>query len=129
MALLSLPLAVDPFPNWESDRVHSVAPADADEVFVCKVAQLALEICSATTPPVSLDAISAGHDPFFVRLRPGNCAAWLLNHASDSVAEADLDRWVTTTVLLVLDEPEDVVFAGSPEWATSEVPPTSVQRI
>ena len=117
MALLSLPLAVDPFPNWESDRVHSVAPADADEVFVCKVAQPVLEIFSATTPLVSLDAISVGHDPFFVRLRPGNCAAWVLNHPSDSVSEADLDRWVTTTVLLVLDEPEDVVFAGSPERA------------
>ena len=115
--LLSLLLATDPFPNWESAPVHSVALTAEGEVLICNVAQPVLEIFWATTPLVSLDAISVGHDPFFVRLRPGKCAAWVLNHPSDSVSEADLDRWVTTTVLLVLDEPEDVVFAGSPERA------------
>ncbi|MEC7385823.1 MAG: YncE family protein, partial [Planctomycetota bacterium] len=116
-ALLSLLLVADPFPNWESAPVHSVALTDAGEVLVCNVAQATLEIFSATTPPVWLDAVSVGLDPVSVRVRPGSREAWVVNHVSDSVSVIDLDRRVITTVLPVLDEPGDVVFAGIPERA------------
>ena len=116
-ALLSLLLVADPFPNWESAPVHSVALTDAGEVLVCNVAQATLEIFSATTPPVWLDAVSVGLDPVSVRVRPGSREAWVVNHVSDSVSVIDLDRRVITAVLPVLDEPGDVVFAGSPERA------------
>lgn len=115
--LLSVLLATDPFPNWESAPVHSVAVTDAGEVLVCNVAQATLEIFSAATPPVWLDAVPVGLDPVSVRVRPGTREAWVVNHVSDSVSVIDLDRRVTTAVLSVLDEPGDVVFAGSPERA------------
>ena len=115
--LLSLLLATDPFPNWESAPVHSVTLTDEGEVLVCNVAQATLEIFSATTPPVWLDAVSVGLDPVSVRVRPDSREAWVVNHVSDSVSVIDLDRRVTTAVLPVLDEPGDVIFAGSPERA------------
>ena len=115
--LLSLLLATDPFPNWESAPVHSVTLTDEGEVLVCNVAQATLEIFSATTPPVWLDAVSVGLDLVSVRVRPDSREAWVVNHVSDSVSVIDLDRRVTIAVLPVLDEPGDVVFAGSPERA------------
>ena len=86
-------------------------------MLVCNVAQATLEIFSDTTPPVWLDAVSVGLDPVSVRVRPGSREAWVVNHVSDSVSVIDLDRRVITAVLPVLDEPGDVVFAGSPERA------------
>ncbi|MBI4719553.1 MAG: hypothetical protein HY763_17285 [Planctomycetes bacterium] len=66
--------------------------------------------------PVWIDSIPVGLEPVSVRVR-GNGEAWVVNHISDSVSVVSLTTGNVAATIRTLDEPADVVFAGTPQRA------------
>ncbi|MBL7650453.1 MAG: hypothetical protein JNK74_30260, partial [Candidatus Hydrogenedentes bacterium] len=76
-----------------------------------------LEVFDVTTgTPIRVGSVPVGVDPVSVRART-NTQAWVVNHISDSVSVVDLSTMNVVASLRTLDEPCDVVFAGTPQRA------------
>lgn len=110
--------AVGQFVNWETPHVHPMdLTPDGSTLLVCNLADNRLEVFDVTTgTPVSIGAIPVGLDPVSVRARTDD-EAWVVNHVSDSISVVDLNTMNVKATVGTLDEPADVVFAGSPELA------------
>ncbi len=110
--------AIANFVNWENAHVHPLdTTPDGNTLLAVNIADNRLErfdISSGT--PVHTGAIPVGLDPVSVRART-NSEAWVVNHISDSVSIVDLDTGNVIATLKTLDEPADVVFAGTPQRA------------
>jgi DNA-binding beta-propeller fold protein YncE len=114
------------FVNWESPHVAPITMTpDGTRLLAVNTADGRLEVFSlATGTPVKSASIPVGLDPVSVRCRT-NTEAWVVNHISDSVSVVDLTNLTVTATLRGtdpavnkgLDEPWDVVFAGSPQKA------------
>ncbi len=101
--------------NWEDLGVHpmDLAP-DGRTLLVCNVPDHRLEIFDVSAGvPAPLGSIPVGLDPVSVRAKSAS-EAWVVNHISDSVSVVDLVARNVRATLPTLDEPCDVVFAGTP---------------
>ncbi len=107
------------FVNFESPQVHPIALSpDGQTLAVCNTADDRVQIYTVQGDGglQAGAAIRVGIDPVSVRFRSNN-ELWAVNLISDSVSIVDLSRQMVVHSLQTLDEPCDVVFAGSPERA------------
>jgi YVTN family beta-propeller protein len=115
---LALAQAPD-FIEFESGHVRPLAmSADGTRLFAVNTPNNALEIFSVTASGLSLQArVPVGLEPVAVAVRSPT-EVWVVNHLSDSVSVVTLSGTphVTRTVL-VGDEPRDIVFAGTNNYA------------
>jgi YVTN family beta-propeller protein len=121
------------FVNFETPHVSPTClTPDGTKLLVVNTADGRLEVFSidATGLPVKSGSIPVGIDPVTVRARTST-EAWVVNHISDSVSVVDLTTMSVRATLRALDpsispdaqnkkyldEPWDVVFAGTPQKA------------
>jgi len=117
-ALLPAAASAQEFVHWESPHVHPLdMNVDRSRVLAVNTPDAQLEVFDPTGPRlVHIASIPVGLDPVSVRAR-GNTEVWVVNHLSDSVSIVDLATHRVVRTLPTLDEPCDVVFAGSPQRA------------
>jgi len=121
VALLPAPvLAQSPdFITFESGHVRPLArSADGSRLFAVNTPNNSLEIFSITSAGLTHQArVPVGLEPVAVAVRNAN-EVWVVNHLSDSVSVVSLTGTphVSRTVL-VGDEPRDIVFAGTNNYA------------
>ncbi len=106
------------FVNFETPQVHPVdLSPDRNTLAVVNTADHRLLLFDVSSGKPKLTAtVAVGLDPVSVRFR-SNEEAWVVNQISDSVSVVDLPTQRVRATLQTLDEPADVVFAGSPERA------------
>jgi YVTN family beta-propeller protein len=107
------------FIEFESGHVRPLAmSADGTRLFAVNTPNNALEIFSITASGLTLQSrVPVGLEPVAVAVRSAT-EVWVVNHLSDSVSVVTLTGTprVTRTVL-VGDEPRDIVFAGTNNYA------------
>ena len=107
------------FMEFESGQVRPLAmSADGTRLFAVNTPNNALEIFSVTASGLTLQTrVPVGLEPVAVAVRSAT-EVWVVNHLSDSVSVVTLSGTprVTRTVL-VGDEPRDIVFAGTNNYA------------
>ncbi|HRK33667.1 MAG TPA: hypothetical protein PLJ47_03645 [Candidatus Hydrogenedentes bacterium] len=106
------------FVNFETPPVHPMdLSPDGATLAVCNTAAGMLDLYDVTSGvPVPIGSVAVGIDPVSVRFRT-NEEAWVVNHVSDGVSIVHVTTQRVTDTITTLDEPCDVVFAGSPELA------------
>lgn len=115
---LAGPLDAQSFVNWEHPHVHPLdLSPDGTRLCAVNTADNRVEVFdSSGSSVVPLFDVKVGLDPVSARLRTDN-ELWVVNHVSDSVSIIDLTTMNVVATLRTLDEPCDVVFAGTPERA------------
>jgi YVTN family beta-propeller protein len=107
------------FITFDSGHVRPLAKsADGTRLFAVNTPNNSLEIFSITSSGLSLQArVPVGMEPVAVAVRSPT-EVWVVNHLSDSVSVVTLSGTphVIRTVL-VGDEPRDIVFAGTNNYA------------
>ena len=106
------------FVHLESSHVHPAAMTpDGSRLLVVNTPDNRLSVFDATgSGLVRVAEIPVGMEPVSVAARSNN-EAWVVNNLSDDVSVVDLATLHTRATLRVGDEPNDVVFAGSPARA------------
>lgn len=107
------------FITFESGHVRPLAmSADGTKLFAVNTPNNSLEVFSITAAGLSLQArIPVGLEPVAVAARSAT-EVWVVNHLSDSISVVTLSGTPRVTrTLLVGDEPRDIVFAGSNNYA------------
>jgi DNA-binding beta-propeller fold protein YncE len=112
------PRTLPTFVNWETPQVHPIdKTVDGMRLLVTNTADNRLEVFTlAAGMPVALGNVPVGLDPVSVRPRT-NDEVWVVNHISDSVSIVSMSTMNVVKTLKTLDEPCDVVFAGTPQRA------------
>ncbi len=116
--LASVSFAQSSFINFESPHVHPLDLTPGNQrLLAVNTADNRLGVFDVTgaVPQLMLE-IPVGLDPVSVRARSAN-EAWVVNVISDSISVVDLSTGSVTATLKTLDEPADVIFAGTPERA------------
>ncbi len=111
--------AVNPsFVNWETPQSHPIdRTPDGSTLLVTNTSDNRIELFDlAAGTPKNIGYVAVGLDPVSVRPRTNN-EVWVVNHISDTVSVVDLTTRNVIRTLDTLDEPCDVVFAGSPARA------------
>ncbi len=109
--------AQESFVNFETPQVHPLELTPGGLLLAVNTADGVLEVFDTSGPtPTPVGAVPVGYDPVSVRARTAT-EAWVVNHISDSVSIVDLTTLSVVDTLQTLDEPCDVVFAGTPERA------------
>jgi YVTN family beta-propeller protein len=117
--MFSTPAAAEvPYVNWENHPVH---PLDINPsgtmLAVAHTADNRVQLFDISEgTPGRVGHVLVGVDPVSVRFRTDN-ELWVVNHISDSVSIVDVPSRRVRRTLQTLDEPYDVVFAGTPERA------------
>lgn len=117
--LAPLPGVTDvPHVNWENHPVHPLDRAPNGTLLaVAHTADHRVQLFDITgARPKSIGHIPVGVDPVSVRFR-SNTELWVVNHVSDSISIVDVEARSVKATILTMDEPYDVVFAGTPERA------------
>ena len=107
------------FLEFESGQVRPVAMSpDGSKLFAVNTPNDTLEIFNITASGLSfLARVPVGLEPVAVNART-NSEVWVVNTLSDSISVVSLTGTPhVVRTLLVGDEPQDVVFAGSPQRA------------
>ncbi len=101
--------------NWEHPHVHPLAMTpDGSTLLAVNTPDNRLEVFTLTpSGPVWAGSVQVGLDPVSVRART-NTEVWVVNHISDSVSIVNLSTMSVVNTIDTLDEPADVVFAGTP---------------
>ncbi len=112
--LLSASARAD-FVNFETPQVHPVALSpDGKSLAVCNTADNRVEFLDLSgTTPTGSGSLVVGMDPTSARWR-NSSELWVVNQVSDTVSIVDVAAGRVTRTLATLDEPADVVFAGTP---------------
>ncbi len=102
------------FVNWETPHVHPLDKTpDGTMLLAVNTADARLEIFDITSGwPVPIGSVPVGLDPVSVRAR-NNTEAWVVNHISDTISIVDLTTLNVVATIQTLNEPTDVVFAGT----------------
>jgi len=105
------------FVNWESPHVHPIdITPDGRRLIAVNTADNRLMIFDISPDvqgiPTPLASVPVGLDPISVRVL-SNQRAWVVNRISDTVSVVDLEQFAVVRTIATLDEPSDVVFAGS----------------
>ena len=118
------------FVHFESQQVHpEVITPSGDRLLVVNTPDGHLEMFDITgTSPVHLGAIPVGLEPVSVACADDS-TAWVVNNLSDDVSIVNLNTMHTRKTLRVGDEPNDVVFAGSPAQAYVSVSNEDVVKV
>ena len=100
--------------NFESPHVHPIdITPNGNTLVSVNTAAHTLEVWNISGTSINpIISIPVGLDPVSVRVR-NDSEAWVVNHMSDSVSIVNLDSQTVTQTLKTLNEPSDVVFAGS----------------
>ncbi len=106
------------FVNWESPHVHplDMTPDGSLLLAVNTAANTLLVFALGSGTPVLQATIPVGLDPISVRAL-SSTQAWVVNRISNNVSVVNLSTGQVTAVVPTDVEPEDVVFAGSPQQA------------
>jgi DNA-binding beta-propeller fold protein YncE len=107
------------FLEFESGQVRPLALSpDGKTLFAVNTPNGTLEIFNITSSGLTFNSrVPVGMEPVAVAART-NTEAWVVNTLSDSVSVVSLTGTPhVVRTLLVGDEPQDVVFAGSPQRA------------
>jgi YVTN family beta-propeller protein len=104
--------------NWEDPHVHPLElTPDHSTLLAVNTPDNRIEVFDVFAGGISRrGSVQVGLDPVTVRAR-SNTELWVINHISDSVAIVDLPTMRVVNTIRTLDEPCDVVFAGSPQRA------------
>jgi len=108
--------AVSPdFVHFESAQVHPLAlTPDGSRLLVVNTPDDRLAVFDVTgATPSRIAEVPVGLEPVSVAAL-SNGEAWVVNNVSDDVSIVDLSTMHVRATLRVGDEPNDVVFAGSP---------------
>ncbi|MCH7958863.1 MAG: beta-propeller fold lactonase family protein [Candidatus Hydrogenedentes bacterium] len=108
------------FINYESSHVHPIdVSPDGNTLAVCNTADNRIQIFDISSgvpvrplPPL-IDHVQVGIDPVSVRFL-SNTELWAVNVLSDTISVIDLTTGLVRQTISTLDEPADVIFAGSP---------------
>jgi YVTN family beta-propeller protein len=128
--MLALAQAPD-FIEFESGQVRPLAmSADGSRLFAVNTPNNALEIFSITASGLTLTArVPVGLEPVAVAARDAS-EVWVVNHLSDSVSVVSLTGTPhVTRTILVGDEPRDIVFAGTNNYAFITTAHRGQQRV
>ena len=122
--------AANDFVHFESGHVHPLAlTPDGTRLLAVNTADDQLAVFSVTgATPLLMAEIPVGLEPVSVAVR-SNGEAWVVNQLSDDVSIVNLNTMHTRKTLRVGDEPNDVVFAGSPAQAYVSVSNEDVVKI
>jgi len=107
------------FITFDSGHVRPLAKsADGTRLFAVNTPNNALEIFSIGSAGLTHEArVPVGLEPVAVAVRNAN-EVWVVNHLSDSVSVVTLTGTPhVSKTLLVGDEPRDIVFAGTNNYA------------
>jgi YVTN family beta-propeller protein len=106
------------FVHFESGHVRPLAMTpDGTRLLAVNTADARLSVFDLTgAAPARVAEIPVGLEPVSVAVR-NDQEAWVVNHLSDDVSIVDLATLHVRATLRVGDEPNDVVFAGSPARA------------
>src|SRR6267378_1003230 len=128
--LLSRTQSQNDFVHFESQQVHPIVlTPSGDRLLVVNTPDAHLEVFDVTGPaPVRVAAIPVGLEPVSVACLDDS-TAWVVNNLSDDVSIVNLNTLHTRKVLRVGDEPNDVVFAGSPSRAYVSVSNEDVVKV
>lgn len=104
--------------NFETPQVHPITlTPDGLRLLAVNTADGRLEVFDVAgdgvAAPVWIASVPVGVDPVSVRALSKD-RAWVVNHISDTVSVVDLEALNVVVTLRTLDEPCDVVFAGTP---------------
>jgi YVTN family beta-propeller protein len=116
LATAQVPLA--DFVNFEIAPVHAmdISP-DGSLLAAVNTPDMRVEIFELGQGlPTPLTTIAVGLEPVSARFRDNN-ELWVVNNLSDSVTVIDISQRSVIRTLKTLDDPYDVVFAGSPQRA------------
>jgi len=118
------------FVHFESAHVHpAVMTPDGNRLLVVNTPDNRLAVFSLTdTIPVRIAEIPVGMEPVSVAALD-DTTAWVVNHLSDDVSIVDLTTMHVRATVRVGDEPQDVVFAGTPTKAYVSVSTQDVIKV
>jgi YVTN family beta-propeller protein len=116
--LIPRPAITGDFVHFESPHVHpAVLTPSGDRILVVNTPDNRLSVFDVTgQQPVRIAEIPVGLEPVSVAALDDS-TAWVVNNLSDDVSVVDLTTMHVKATLEVGDEPNDVVFAGSPRRA------------
>lgn len=106
------------FVNYETPHVRPMAMTpNQQRLLAVNTANNSLMVFDISGGvPVLMQSIPVGAEPVSVNART-NSEVWVVNHLSDTVSIVDLDQGTVINTIATMDEPADVVFAGSPQRA------------
>ncbi len=106
------------FVNYEVAPIHAMDLSPGGNLLaIVNTADMRVEIFSLSQGvPVPEAIVAVGLEPVSVRFRSDD-ELWVVNNLSDSVSVIDIPERQVIATLKTLDDPYDVVFAGSPERA------------
>ena len=106
------------FVHFESAHVHpAVLTPNGTRLLVVNTPDNRLSVFDVTgAQPARIAEIPVGLEPVSVAAQDDN-TAWVVNNLSDDVSVVDLTTMHVKATVRVGDEPNDVVFAGSPRRA------------
>ncbi|MCH7910989.1 MAG: hypothetical protein IIB38_15415, partial [Candidatus Hydrogenedentes bacterium] len=117
--LTTLTAFAQTFINYESGQVHPIdVSPDGNTLAVCNTADNRIQLFDISSgvpvrplPPL-IDHVQVGIDPVSVRFL-SNTELWAVNVISDTISVVDLTTGLVRQTIDTLDEPADVIFAGS----------------
>ncbi len=130
LAAQSKPSPVD-FVNYETGQVHPLSTsADGRFLYVLNTPDSRLAVFSLAKPekPVLTREIKVGLEPVSVRARNTD-ELWVVENLSDAVSVVSLKEGRVVATIHVGDEPNDIVFAGSPLRAFVSVSGEDLVRV
>ncbi|MBI1798275.1 MAG: beta-propeller fold lactonase family protein, partial [Candidatus Eisenbacteria bacterium] len=128
--LISRTSSTNDFTHFESAHVHpAVMTPTRDRLLVVNTPDGHLVVFDVTgDAPAHVADIPVGLEPVSVACLDDS-TAWVVNNLSDDVSIVNLNTLHTRATLRVGDEPNDVVFAGSPVRAYVSVSNEDVVRV
>lgn len=109
------------FANFEGSQTNPIRLSpDGSRLFAVNTPDSRLSIFDLSNPsiPSLLMEVPVGIEPVSVNPRT-KYEAWVINQVSDSISIVSTPRGIVTDTLHVVDEPADVVFAGSNAYVST----------
>ncbi|MGH7743129.1 MAG: hypothetical protein ACRENS_14040, partial [Candidatus Eiseniibacteriota bacterium] len=128
--LVSRPSTTGDFTHFETQQIHpEVMTPSGDRLLVVNTPDAHLVAFDLTAgSPTPIADVAVGLEPVAVAC-PDDSTAWVVNNLSDDVSIVNLNTMHTRATLRVGDEPNDVVFAGSPPLAYVSVANEDVVKV
>jgi DNA-binding beta-propeller fold protein YncE len=118
------------FTHFESQQIHpAVLTPSRDRLLVVNTPDAHLVVLDVSgAVPTPLAEVAVGMEPVSVACADDS-TAWVVNNLSDDISIVNLNTMHTRQTLRVGDEPNDVVFAGTPRRAYVSVSNEDVVKV